>query len=405
MILNEDFFDDVVIDDEVEDTEIAKYRYDFVYDFDEQPTSLVNVNFNNGWDVHNIYKHYINNIKLFITVIDNMLFMKNYKVTINFIHKECRTERLLYNEDFTPVEFYKFIEQYIKENIIDSKRSYVSLYDTFKFSFIVNFELNEKLSYNKFLKDMEMFHFRYYIHMGGARPPLRILYFKDEDENKIVLDNKYGYYPQTNLQEVYKFLFNKEENEIPDEKYYKTEKNNFSKNPLYIARMAYYNQKPEMSENDKFKCMTFTGEDTGDYSYYKKIDNSTYRTKVKRRYVIIMLEVTPKKNEYLTDTDIIEYIKEMFIDKLSAPNAKKRFINRDVRFIVDRCPDVKLNEVNTKEYTFLKDDENDIKYQISFGVGDGTYIKMKGERKNKPIEYYTILINNWRNVMNHRRWP
>ena len=52
-----------------------------------------------------------------------------------------------------------------------------------------------------------------------------------------------------------------------------------------------------------------------------------------------------------------------------------------------------------------KDDADDIKYQISFGVGDGTYIKMKGERKNKPIEYYTILINNWRNVMNHRRWP
>ena len=34
MILNEDFFDDVVIDDEFEDTEIAKYRYEFVYDFD-----------------------------------------------------------------------------------------------------------------------------------------------------------------------------------------------------------------------------------------------------------------------------------------------------------------------------------------------------------------------------------
>ena len=65
MILNEDFFDDVVIADEVEDTETAKYRYDFVYDFDEQPTSLVNVNFNNGWDVHNIYKHYTNNIITF----------------------------------------------------------------------------------------------------------------------------------------------------------------------------------------------------------------------------------------------------------------------------------------------------------------------------------------------------
>lgn len=402
MILNEDFFDDVVIDDEVENIETVKYRYDFVYDFDEQPSILVNRSFNSGWNVHNIYKHYINNIKLFITVIDNMLFMKDYKVTVNFTHEESQTKRLIYNENFTPVEFYKFIEQYIKETIIDSKRKNI-LYDSLIFSLIVNFELNEKLSYNKFLKDMEMFHYRYYIHMTAARGPSRILYFKDEDENKIILDNKYGYYPQTNLQEVYKFLFNKEEKAVPDEKYYKINKNNFSKNSLYIARMAYYNRKPEMSENDKFKCMTFTGEDTGDYSYYKKIDN-TYKTKVKRRYVIIMLEVTPKKNEYLTDTDIIEYIKEMFIDKLSTPNAKKRFINRDVRFIVDRCPDVKLNEVNTKEYTFLKDDENDIKYQISFGVGDGTYIKMKGERKNKSIENYNILLNNWRSVMNHKRW-
>lgn len=402
MILNEDFFDDVVIDDEVEDTETVKYRYDFVYDFDEQPTSLVNVNYINGWNVHNIYKHYINNIKLFIKVIDNMLFMKDYKVTINFFHNETLTGRLLYNENFTPEEFYKFIEQYIKETIIGSKRKNV-LYDSLRFSLIVNFKLNEKLSYNKFLKDMEMFHFRYYIHMIGARGPSRILYFKDEDENKIVLDNEYGYYPQSNLQEVYKFLFNKEEKAVPDEKYYKTNNNNFSKNPLYIARMAYYNRKPEMSENDKFKCMIFTGEDSGYYSYYKK--DHTYRTKVERRYVTIMLEVTPKKNEYLTDTDIIEYIKEMFIDKLSTQNAKKRFINRDVRFIVDRCPDVKLNEVNTKEYTFLKDDENGIKYQISFGVGDGTYIKMKGERKNKPIENYTMLINNWRSVMNHKRWP
>lgn len=398
MILNEDFFDDVVIDDEVEDTETVKYRYDFVYDFDEQPSTLVNRSFNSGWSIHNIYKHYINNVKLFITVIDNMLFMKDYKVTVNFIHKESHTGRLLYNENFTPVEFYKFIEQYIKENIITN-----SVYDTFKFSFIVNFELNKKLSYNKFLKDMEMFHFRYYIHMTAARSPSRCLYFKDEDGNKIVLDNEYGYYPQTNLQEVYKFLFNREEKAVPDEKYYKTNKNNFSRNSLYIARMAYYNMKPKMTENDKFKCMTFTGEDSGYYSYYKK--DRTYRTKVEQRYVTIMLEVTPKKNEYLTDTDIIEYIKEMFIDKLSTHNAKKRFINRDVRFIVDRCPDVKLNEVNTKEYTFLKDDENDIKYQISFGVGDGTYIKMKGERKNKPIENYTILINNWRNVMNHKRWP
>ena len=120
MILNEDFFDDnVVIDDEVEDTETAKYRYDFVYDFDEQPISLVNKNFNNGWNVHNIYKHYINNIKLFITVIDNMLFMKDYKVTVNFTHEESQTKRLIYNENFTPAEFYKFIEQYIKETIKD----------------------------------------------------------------------------------------------------------------------------------------------------------------------------------------------------------------------------------------------------------------------------------------------
>lgn len=402
MILNEDFFDDVVIDDEVEDTVTVKYRYDFVYDFDEQPTSLVNISFDNGWNVHNIYKHYINNIKLFITVIDNMLFIKDYKVTVNFIHKESETERLLYNENFTPVEFYKFIEQYIKETIIGSKRKNI-LYDSFEFSFIVNFELNEKLSYNRFLKDMEMFHFCYYIHMTAARSPSRCLYFKDEDGNKIILDNEYGYYPQSNLLEVYKFLFNKEEKAIPDEKYYKTNNNNFSRNSLYIARMAYYNRKPEITENDKFKCMIFTGEDTGFYSYYKKTSHG-YKTKEERRYVTIMLEVIPKKNEYLTDTDIIEYIKEMFIDKLSAPNAKERFINRDVRFIVDRCPDVKLNEVNTKEYTFLKDDKNDIKYQISFGVGDGTYIKMKGERKNKPIENYTILINNWRSVMNHRRW-
>ena len=190
MILNEDFFDDnVVIDDEVEDIETAKYRYDFVYDFDEQPTSLVNVNYINGWNVHNIYKHYINNVKLFITVIDNMLFMKDYKVTINFFHNETLTGRLLYNENFTPEEFYKFIEQYIKETIIGSKRKNV-LYDSFRFSLIVNFELNEKLSYNKFLKDMEMFHFRYYIHMGGARPPSRILYFKDEDEKDISKKNR-----------------------------------------------------------------------------------------------------------------------------------------------------------------------------------------------------------------------
>ena len=403
MILNEDFFDDnVVIDDEVEDIETAKYRYDFVYDFDEQPISLVNRNFNNGWNVHNIYKHYINNIKLFITVIDNMLFMKDYKVTINFIHKESQVNRIFCNENFTPVEFYNFIEQYIKENIIDSKRRNV-LYDTFKFSFIVNFELNKKLSYNRFLKDMEMFHFRYYIYMRVVRDPSRILYFKDEDGNRIALDNKYRYYPQENLLEVYKFLFNKEEKAIPDEKYYKTDKNNFSRNSLYIATMAYYNRKPEMSENDKFECMIFTGEDTGYYSYYKKTSYG-YKTKEERRYVTIMLEVVPKKNEYLTDTDIIEYIKEMFIDKLSSHKGKKRFINRDIRFIVDRCPDVKLNEVNTKEYTFLKDDENDIKYQISFGVGDGTYIKMKGERKNKPIENYKLLLNNWRNVIDHKRW-
>ena len=64
------------------------------------------------------------------------------------------------------------------------------LYDSLRFSLIVNFELNEKLSYNKFLKDMEMFHFRYYIHMTVARGPSRNLYFKDEDGNKIVLDNK-----------------------------------------------------------------------------------------------------------------------------------------------------------------------------------------------------------------------
>lgn len=402
MILNEDFFDDVVIDDAVEDTETVKYRYDFVYDFFEQPTTLVNRNFNNGWNVHNIYKHYINNIKLFITVIDKMLFMKDYKVTINFIHKESQVDRIFCNENFTPVEFYKFIEQYIKENIIGSKRKNV-LYDTFKFSFIVNFELNEKLSYNKFIKDMEMFHFRYYIHMTVAHNPLENLYFKDEDGNKIVLDKKNGYYPQENLQKVYKFLFNKEEKAIPDEKYYKTDKNNFSKHSLYIARMAYYNRKPEMSANDKFKCMIFTGEDTGFYTYYKRTSYG-HKTKEERKYVTIILEVIPKKNEYLTDTDIIEYIKEMFIDKLSTPNAKKRFINRDVRFIVDKCPGVKLNEVNTKEYTFLKDDENNIKYQISFGVGDGTYIKMKGERKNKPIENYKLLLKNWRDEMNHRRW-
>lgn len=235
MILNEDFFDDIVIDDEVEDTETVKYRYDFVYDFDEQPTSLVNVNYINGWNVHNIYKHYINNIKVFIAVIDNMLFMKDYKVTINFIHKECQTERLLYNENFTPVEFYKFIEQYIKETIIDSKRKNV-LYDSLRFSLIVNFELNEKLSYNKFLKDMEMFHFRYYIHMTGARGPSRILYFKDEDGNRIVLNNNYGYYPQENLQEVYKFLFNKEEKTIPNEKYYKRTKNIFSKKSVIYSK-------------------------------------------------------------------------------------------------------------------------------------------------------------------------
>ena len=69
MILNEDFFDDVVIDDEVENIETVKYRYDFVYDFDEQPSILVNRSFNSGWNVHNIYKHYINNIKLFIVLI------------------------------------------------------------------------------------------------------------------------------------------------------------------------------------------------------------------------------------------------------------------------------------------------------------------------------------------------
>ena len=58
MILNEDFFDDnVIIDDEVEDTETAKYRYDFVYDFDEQPSTLVNRSFNTGWSIHNIYNH------------------------------------------------------------------------------------------------------------------------------------------------------------------------------------------------------------------------------------------------------------------------------------------------------------------------------------------------------------
>ena len=71
-----------------------------------------------------------------------MLFIKDYNVTVNFIHKESQIDRIFCNENFTPVEFYKFIEQYIKENIIDSKRTYLSLYDTFKFSFIVNFELN-----------------------------------------------------------------------------------------------------------------------------------------------------------------------------------------------------------------------------------------------------------------------
>ena len=70
----------------------------------------------------------------------------------------------------------------------------------------------------------------------------------------------------------------------------------------------------------------------------------------------------------MTDIDIIEYIKEMFIDKLSTRYGKKGFKNRVIRFIVDRCPNVKLNEVNTKEYTFLKNDVDNIKYQISFGV-------------------------------------
>lgn len=402
MILNEDFFDDnVVIDDEIEDIEATSYKYRFIYDFDEQMSTLVNTTFDNGWNVHNIHKHYIKTVKLFITVIETMLFMKDYRFTIKFSHKTTDTRQVLYYEEFTPEEFYEFIEPYIKENIIDSKRTN-AIFDFFIFSFVVEFELNEKLSYNKFVKDMDTFHFRYYIHMS-ARGPSQKLYFEDSEGNKISLDKEYGYYPQENLREVYKFLFKKDSVALSDEQYFKTQNNNFSKNSGYIARMAYYNKKPKMSENDKFKYMTFIGEETGWYRYYKK-SSDNYRSKEERRTVTIMLKVVPKKEKYLTDTDIMEYIKEMFIDKLSL-TAKKKFIKRDVIFIVDDCPDVKLNEVNTKEYTFLRDDEKDIKYKISFGVGDGTYIKMKGERKNKPIENYNLLLSNWKSVVGHKRWP